>query len=367
MNNIKKIVLTGGPCGGKTTSIQKIVEEFEEKNYKVIVVPEAATTLINMGITPLTLPAFEFQKLVLELSQYYEKLAYNTAKLYDQDVIIICDRGALDGKAYIDKNGFNKLLNHLHLTEDYLMSSYDLIIHLKTAADGKEEFYTLDNNSARTETIEEARKKDKLTLNAWLGHSQLKIIGNDTNFEEKINKVIFEIYNILNKPYPIQSQYKYLIKKIDLKKMVSINNIVKINIEQFIETQNNQEKIYRKTVKDNIESYKLIIKTDTEINNERIKQEKNIYDLEYYNNLPVDKQPIIKSRYCFEYCNQYFKLDIFDYGLIILEIDKTNRNQPIIIPDFIDIYEDITNDISFRNGNIYKQKNSNKIKKKNNN
>lgn len=319
-----------------------------------------------MGIIPASLPTFEFQKRVLQLSQYYEKIAYENATLYDKDVIIICDRGALDGKAYIDKEGFEKLLKQFHITEDYLMSNYDLIIHLKTAADGKEEFYTLENNSARTETIEEARKKDQLTLNAWLGHSQLKIIGNDTNFEEKLNKVIFEIYNVLNKPFPIQTQHKFLVKKINLERLSSLKNIVKMNIEQYIEMDNNQEKIYRKTIKDDILSYKLIIKTDTNINNERIRQEKNIYDFEYYNNTPSNKQPIRKTRYCFEYYNQYFNLDIFDYGLTILEIDKINKNQPIILPDFIETYEDITDDISYRNGNIYAEKNKMMIIKKNN-
>lgn len=49
MGEIKRIVLTGGPCGGKTTSIEKIVEKFEELNYKVFVVPEAATLLKKYG------------------------------------------------------------------------------------------------------------------------------------------------------------------------------------------------------------------------------------------------------------------------------------------------------------------------------
>lgn len=30
----KKIVLTGGPCAGKTTAIQKIEKEFTEKTIK---------------------------------------------------------------------------------------------------------------------------------------------------------------------------------------------------------------------------------------------------------------------------------------------------------------------------------------------
>ena len=39
------------------------------------------------------------------------------------------------------------------------MNRYDLVIHLRTAALGKEEFYTLDNNSARTETAEKEKRK----------------------------------------------------------------------------------------------------------------------------------------------------------------------------------------------------------------
>ena len=31
-----KVVLTGGPCGGKTTSISTIEQEFTEKNYQVV-------------------------------------------------------------------------------------------------------------------------------------------------------------------------------------------------------------------------------------------------------------------------------------------------------------------------------------------
>ena len=34
---IKKIVLTGGPCAGKTTAIQEIEKEFTEKGYLVLI------------------------------------------------------------------------------------------------------------------------------------------------------------------------------------------------------------------------------------------------------------------------------------------------------------------------------------------
>ena len=86
------------------------------------------------------------------------------------------------------------------------MDRYDLVIHLVTAADGKEEFYTTANNGARTETKEEAREKDKKTLQAWLGHDNLKIVGNETDFNTKIAKSVKEIYEMIKLPYPINRQ-----------------------------------------------------------------------------------------------------------------------------------------------------------------
>lgn len=357
MSNIKRIALTGGPCGGKTTSIQKIMEEFSEKGYQVLVVPEAATLLINMGIKPFgenALNPFEFQKLILETCFYLENMAYNKAIQSDVDTIIVCDRGTLDSKAYIDRDGYRALLNHFDIKESDLMKNYDLVIHLRTAALGKSEFYTLDNNGARTETIEEAIEKDNKTLNAWLGHSNLKIIGNDTDFNGKINNVISEIYDILDKPYPIQRQYKYLVNNINSLMLSSIS-YVKQDIEQYVISYEGKEVILRKTVKDGEISYTAVTKIDTNINNERITTRKNITDKEYEMLLPLNSKPIKKERYCFEYKNQYFRLDIFDNGMTVLEIEETNKTKKINIPSFINIGENITDNKEYRNSSIYRK------------
>jgi hypothetical protein len=49
---------------------------------------------------------------------------------------------------------------------------YDLIIHMVTAANGLEEYYTLKNNNSRTETAQEAVEIDNSLMNAWKGHSR---------------------------------------------------------------------------------------------------------------------------------------------------------------------------------------------------
>jgi hypothetical protein len=43
-----KIVFTGGPCAGKTTSMAFCTELLKERGFRVYIVPEAAT-LIAMG------------------------------------------------------------------------------------------------------------------------------------------------------------------------------------------------------------------------------------------------------------------------------------------------------------------------------
>jgi len=43
MNNIKRIVLTGGPCAGKTTALVRIIDHFSNLGFKVFCVPEVPT------------------------------------------------------------------------------------------------------------------------------------------------------------------------------------------------------------------------------------------------------------------------------------------------------------------------------------
>ena len=52
--DITKIVITGGPCAGKTTALSWIMNSFTERGYVVLFVPETATELINGGVAPWT-------------------------------------------------------------------------------------------------------------------------------------------------------------------------------------------------------------------------------------------------------------------------------------------------------------------------
>ena len=69
MPEIKKIVLTGGPCAGKTTALVKIVEYFSGMGYKVFTVPEVPTLYSTGGwnyLTPNRQLYYQGERAILE-------------------------------------------------------------------------------------------------------------------------------------------------------------------------------------------------------------------------------------------------------------------------------------------------------------
>ena len=101
--NISKIVITGGPCAGKTTGMSRIQNAFTEKGYTVLFIPETATELISGGVAPWTCASNGFyQKCQMKLQLEKEKVFELAARSMNTDkVLIVCDRGALDNKAYM--------------------------------------------------------------------------------------------------------------------------------------------------------------------------------------------------------------------------------------------------------------------------
>lgn len=204
---MKRIVMTGGPCAGKTSIMSHLQEELTKRGYKVFIVPESATELILNGIhTGRHLTAAEFQGLLVEKQiskeAIYEKAA---AKYKPEKVIILYDRGLMDFRAYVTPEEAEHILNINHLTIEGAMERYDAVIHLVTAADGAPEHYqwndpsceSVGNNAARTETPEEAIATDRRTAAAWEGHRHLRIFPNTADFPEKVREVADEILALL--------------------------------------------------------------------------------------------------------------------------------------------------------------------------
>ena len=136
---INKIVLTGGPCAGKTTALNWINNYFRDRGYTVLFVPETATELIPNGVAPWTCKSnYDYQVAQVQLQKTKEEIFERVAKgMNTEKILIVCDRGMLDNKAYMKPGEFKKLLKEFNTNEVTERDSYDAIFHLATAAKGK--------------------------------------------------------------------------------------------------------------------------------------------------------------------------------------------------------------------------------------
>ncbi|MDO4977023.1 MAG: ATP-binding protein [Eubacteriales bacterium] len=198
---VSKIVLTGGPCGGKSTGLKKIQEVFTARGYTVLIIEETATELIPNGLTPGgCLSQKEYQKCQMSIQMAKESVFdYASTQIDNENILIFCDRGAMDNRAYLTEEEFVEALEFIGYSEEELLSHYDAVFHLVTAAKGAEEFYTTENNVARTETVEEAAALDDRILLAWQKHPYVRIIDNAKDFDGKIQKLMEEITYFLER------------------------------------------------------------------------------------------------------------------------------------------------------------------------
>ena len=197
--DIKKIVLTGGPCAGKSMAVKLIKETFSKKGVVVLFVPEAATELISGGVCPWTCGTnLDYQIVQCKLQRFKEQMFDEAVRTMKEDkFLIVCDRGMLDNKAYMSDEEFEKCLETLGTTEEEINASYDAVFHMVSTAKGLKEFYIFENNVARYETPEQAAALDDVLIKAWSKHPNHKIIENSLSVEDKMNRLMNEIGKFL--------------------------------------------------------------------------------------------------------------------------------------------------------------------------
>ena len=358
---ITKIVITGGPCAGKSTAMSWVQNAFTQMGYIVLFVPETATELITGGVAPWTCGTNgEYQKCQLRLQLDKEKVFEQAAKTMDAGkVLIVCDRGALDNKAYMDSLEFAQVLEFLGTNEIELRDNYDAVFHLVTAAKGAEEFYTTANNSARTETVDEAATLDDKLISAWTGHPHLRVIDNSSNFEDKMKRLIAEISSFLGEPEPFEIERKFLIEYPDIKWLESIPNCQRIEIIQtYLKSDNDDEVRVRQRGIDG--HYIYFQTTKRKVSDiKRVEIERRLSESEYIRllmNADTTRRQIRKDRYCLTYENQYFEIDVYPFwnDKAIAEIELSDENADIKFPKQIKVIKEVTDDESYKNASLAK-------------
>ena len=222
MSVIKKIVVTGGPGGGKTSSKSAILEAVLKAGYIPIFVGETATEVKISGLDPVAgvFSVLEFQRFLSKLQIAKEDTYLEELERSDKKFVVFFDRGLIDNKAYVDEETWKALVKELNLTDVEIFKRYDIVLHLVSAADGAEEYYTTANNIARNETLEEAKIQERKNKEAYNGFPYIYYFGNETSFEEKINKVVGTVMSSIGMGKPILgSQRKFIVPKVDIKEL----------------------------------------------------------------------------------------------------------------------------------------------------
>ena len=354
---ITRIVITGGPCAGKTTAMSWIQNAFSRKGYLVLFVDETATQLSSGGAPwKLTRNNREYQYRVTQLMLAKEEVFTEIAKTFDAEkVLVVCDRGALDNRAYMTEEEFRYVLERLNTNEVELRDHYDAVFHLVTAAKGAEEFYTLANNAARYETVEEAIRSDDALIAAWTGHPHLRIIDNRYDFDQKMLTLIKEISSFLGEPKPLETRRKYLIAYPDLRMLESRPNCQRVEILQaYLKSEIPGEMIrirqrgldgnyvYFKTRKRRIEGMK------------RIEMEERLTRHEFLDLLmqaDPDYRPIRKERYCLSENGLYYNIDIYPQwnDRALMEIELYSADDEVRFPENIKVIREVSGEEEFTN------------------
>jgi len=146
---VYKIVLTGGPCGGKTTALARLSTYLQERGFEVFTVPEAFTILASNGFSNDYFAAVGgmpryVQDSVMDIQISLEDSLERVLRARGRPGVILCDRGLMDGSSYMDTLDWEKLLESRDgmTSSDAREGRYNAVFHLVTAAEGAEKYYS---------------------------------------------------------------------------------------------------------------------------------------------------------------------------------------------------------------------------------
>jgi predicted ATPase len=174
-----RLVLTGGPGGGKTTAADLFRREI---GNRAVIVPEAATILFQGGFPrskdPRALRAA--QTTIYHLQRSLEDV---------QDALfpgrtLLCDRGTIDGAAYWPGSPdeyFEAVGSNLAAE----LRRYDAVIFFETAAVAGMSIE--GGNPVRNEPLAEAVRLDAKLRELWGAHPRFILVSHNPSFFKKIS------------------------------------------------------------------------------------------------------------------------------------------------------------------------------------
>lgn len=173
-----RIVLTGGPGGGKTTAADLFRREIGER---VVIVPESATILFAGGFPRST--EVEAKRAVQRAIFQVQRNLEDVQSALFPERVLLCDRGTIDGAAYWPE-GDGDFFRVMGTTFEQELARYDAVVFFETAAVAGQ---TIEGgNPVRTESQEEAVALDRKLRSLWSRHPRFLVVPHTGSFLLKI-------------------------------------------------------------------------------------------------------------------------------------------------------------------------------------
>jgi predicted ATPase len=182
-----RVVLTGGPGGGKTAVLEVVRRHFCEH---IIVLPEAASILFGGGFPRGSHDTARraAQRAIYCVEDELERLALAEGKV----ALVLCDRGVVDGAAYWPGPP-DQLFAEVGTTREAALGRYAGVVHLRTPdARGYDH-----KNPVRTESASDAAAIDARIAAAWDGHPQRAFVEAEVDFVQKVTRAIAALDRLL--------------------------------------------------------------------------------------------------------------------------------------------------------------------------
>lgn len=352
---VTKIVLTGGPCSGRSTALSALEKAFSKMGYYVVFPGRTDETLKAARATPEMLGSEKnFERMRMQLQKAQEEVFEHDAHYTPhRKILMVCDGGMMDGKAGLTQAEFDDILAEEGWSEVQLRDGYDAVFHLVTAAKGAPGYYHGENSP------QEAAEIDDELIAAWTGQPHFRVIGNETGFDEKIERLISEVASLLGVPEPMEIERKYLIEYPDIAWLESHPHCTPVELTQaYLRLDDGEElRIRRRGANGSYQYFETVKRDLTE--DRRMETERRITEKEYENLLSSAEDPLIlnKTRYCLTYDNQYLEIDVYPFwnSQATLEVEFPDELQEVRFPPEIRVIRDVTGDPSFRSSALARE------------
>lgn len=189
VQRLRRVVVAGGPGGGKTTAVDLFRREI---GSSIVVVPEAATMLFSGGFP--RDGTTESRAAVQRAIYYVQRNLEDAQAARYPDRVLLCDRGTVDGAAYWPGSP-EAFFAEVGSTLEAELARYDAVVFFESASIGGMRIE--GGNPMRTEDAEAAARLDRALRALWSKHPRFVLIGHTSSFLLKITAGLAVLRNVL--------------------------------------------------------------------------------------------------------------------------------------------------------------------------